>query len=210
MVRRPAVADHRWMILNAASGRRGWDVGLARADCARQGLPEHRLPAAALASAQRRARHRVLPFLRRGQLLAPDVRAVRLGLLRPDPETRKNRYAAPLQATTEQLRGLLLTLIQLAENEVLRDEGEAYARELDDAGADVTNVRYNSTIHDFALLNALLDVPQHWHGHTARRHRPRLPPPLTSWLGGPLTSRRTTGATTEQIRIGHRGEIMTP
>jgi hypothetical protein len=59
----------------------------------------------------------------------------------------------------EQLRGLLLTLIQLAENEVLRDEGEAYARELDDAGADVTNVRYNGTIHDFALLNALLDVP---------------------------------------------------
>jgi acetyl esterase/lipase len=77
----------------------------------------------------------------------------------PDPETRKHRYAAPLLATTEQLRGLPPTLIQTSANDVLRDEGEAYARQLDDAGVDVTNVRYNGTIHDFALLNALVDVP---------------------------------------------------
>jgi acetyl esterase len=77
----------------------------------------------------------------------------------PDPETREHRYAAPLRATTEQLRGLPPTLIQTAENDVLRDEGEAYARKLDEAGVDVTNVRYNGAIHDFALLNALLDVP---------------------------------------------------
>lgn len=62
----------------------------------------------------------------------------------PDPETRKNRYAAPLQTTTEQLRGPPPTLIQTAENDELRDEGEAYARKFDDAGADVTNVRYLS------------------------------------------------------------------
>lgn len=77
----------------------------------------------------------------------------------PDAETRLHRYAAPLRATTEQLRGLPPTLIQTAENDVLRDEGEAYARKLDEAGVDVTNVRYNGAIHDFALLNALLDVP---------------------------------------------------
>jgi acetyl esterase/lipase len=77
----------------------------------------------------------------------------------PDRETRKHRYAAPLLATTEQLRGLPPTLIQTSANDVLRDEGEAYARQLDDAGVDVTNVRYNGTIHDFALLNALVDVP---------------------------------------------------
>jgi len=77
----------------------------------------------------------------------------------PDPETRKHGYAAPLPATTEQLRGVPPTRIQTAENDVLRDEGEAYARKLDDAGVDVTNVRYNGTIHDFGLLNALLDVP---------------------------------------------------
>jgi acetyl esterase len=77
----------------------------------------------------------------------------------PDPETREQRYAAPLKATTEQLRGLPPTLIQTAENDVLRDEGEAYARLLDEAGVDVTSVRYNGAIHDFALLNALRDVP---------------------------------------------------
>jgi acetyl esterase len=77
----------------------------------------------------------------------------------PDPETRKHRYAAPLRATPEQLRGLPPTLIQTAENDVLRDEGEAYARMLDEAGVDVTSVRYNGAIHDFALLNALRDVP---------------------------------------------------
>ena len=42
---------------------------------------------------------------------------------------------------------------------MLRDEGEAYARRLDEAGVDVTCVRYNGTIHDFGLLNALRDVP---------------------------------------------------
>jgi acetyl esterase len=77
----------------------------------------------------------------------------------PDQETRLHRYASPLRATTEQLRGLPPTLIQTAENDVLRDEGEAYARKLDEAGVDVTNVRYNGAIHDFALLNALRDVP---------------------------------------------------
>jgi acetyl esterase len=77
----------------------------------------------------------------------------------PDAEDRRHRYAAPLQATIEQLRGLPPTLIQTAENDVLRDEGEAYARRLDEAGVDVTCVRYNGAIHDFALLNALRDVP---------------------------------------------------
>jgi acetyl esterase len=77
----------------------------------------------------------------------------------PDAETRRHRYAAPLQATIEQLRGLPPTLIQTAENDVLRDEGEAYARKLDEAGVEVTCVRYNGAIHDFALLNALRDVP---------------------------------------------------
>ena len=42
---------------------------------------------------------------------------------------------------------------------MLRDEGEAYAGKLDEAGVDVTWVRYNGAIHDFALLNALREVP---------------------------------------------------
>lgn len=71
------------------------------------------------------------------------------------PAQRKEIFAAPLQATAEELRGLPPTLIQTAENDVLRDEGEAYARKLDAAGVPVTATRYLGMIHDFGLLNAL-------------------------------------------------------
>jgi acetyl esterase/lipase len=42
-----------------------------------------------------------------------------------------------------------------AENEVLRDEGEAYGRKLTEAGVKVTAVRCLQTIHDFAMLNPI-------------------------------------------------------
>lgn len=72
---------------------------------------------------------------------------------------RNNILASPLRATTDQLKGLPPTLIQTAELDVLRDEGEAYGRKLDAAGVDVTVTRYNGLIHDYGLLNALSDVP---------------------------------------------------
>ena len=46
-----------------------------------------------------------------------------------------------------------------AENDPFRDEGEAYARRLKEAGVAVTATRYNGTIHDFVLLNGIRDVP---------------------------------------------------
>ena len=76
------------------------------------------------------------------------------------PSERKEIYASPLQATVEQLKGLPPALIQVAENDILRDEGEAYGRKLDTAGVDVTTVRYNGVIHDFGLLNGLAEIPQ--------------------------------------------------
>jgi acetyl esterase/lipase len=76
-----------------------------------------------------------------------------------DQNQRKEIYASPLRATIEQLQGLPPALIQVAENDVLRDEGEAYGRKLDQAGVPVTLVRYDGTIHDFGLLNALADLP---------------------------------------------------
>lgn len=77
----------------------------------------------------------------------------------PDPEKRKDIYASPLQASTEELKGLPPLLIQVAENDVLRDEGEAYGRKVDEAGGTVTTIRYNGMIHDFGLLNGLAEVP---------------------------------------------------
>jgi acetyl esterase len=76
-----------------------------------------------------------------------------------DPRQRQEIYASPLQATPDQLRGLPPTLIQVAENDILRDEGEAYGRKLDEAGVAVTTVRYNGMIHDFGLLNGLAHLP---------------------------------------------------
>lgn len=76
-----------------------------------------------------------------------------------DPIKRKEIYASPLQASVEQLRGLPPALIQVAGNDVLRDEGEAYGRKLDEAGVPVSVVRYNGTIHDFGLLNGLSELP---------------------------------------------------
>ena len=77
-----------------------------------------------------------------------------------DPEKRNDIYASPLNATIEQLQGLPPALIQVAENDVLRDGGEAYGRKLDQAGVKVTTVRYNGVIHDFGLLNGLAEIPQ--------------------------------------------------
>jgi acetyl esterase len=74
-----------------------------------------------------------------------------------DSSRRDEIYASPLRASTEQLKGLPPALIQVAQFDVLRDEGEAYGRKLDAAGNDVTTTRYNGTIHDFGLLNALAD-----------------------------------------------------
>lgn len=77
----------------------------------------------------------------------------------PDKKTRKEIYASPLNATLEQLKGLPPALIQTAENDVLRDEGEAYARKLDEAGVKVTLTRYGGLIHDYGLLNPLAEIP---------------------------------------------------
>jgi len=76
-----------------------------------------------------------------------------------DPKQRKEITASPLQATVEQLRGLPPALIQVAESDILRDEGEAYGHKLDEAGVKVTTVRYDGMIHDFGLLNALAEEP---------------------------------------------------
>ncbi len=78
----------------------------------------------------------------------------------PDKNSRKELAASPLQASMDQLKKLPPALIITAECDVLRDEGEAYAHKLMEAGVDVTAVRYLGIIHDFVMLNALSETAQ--------------------------------------------------
>jgi acetyl esterase len=72
---------------------------------------------------------------------------------------RKEPTVSPLHASIEQLSGLPPGLIVNGENDVLCDEGEAYALKLLQAGVPVTAVRYHGTIHDFVMLNAITNDP---------------------------------------------------
>ena len=77
----------------------------------------------------------------------------------PSLAQRREVYALPLQASIEQLRDLPPAHIQIAGNDVLRDEGLAYARKLDAAGVEVTLVCYDGMIHDYGMLNHLSRIP---------------------------------------------------
>jgi acetyl esterase len=70
-------------------------------------------------------------------------------------EERALITVSPLRATTEQLEGFPPTLVINAEADVLRDEGEAFAGKLREAGVVVTQVRYAAITHDFVMINSL-------------------------------------------------------
>ena len=72
-----------------------------------------------------------------------------------DEKERAQITASPLKAMLEDLKGLPSAMILNGEADVLRDEGEAYARKLRDAGVEVTQVRFQGMIHDFVMVNSL-------------------------------------------------------
>lgn len=77
----------------------------------------------------------------------------------PLPSSRKEAEAFPINATATQLEGLPSAVVITAEADMLRDQGEVYARKLMQAGVTVAATRYNGTIHDFVMLNALAETP---------------------------------------------------
>ncbi|WP_326575715.1 alpha/beta hydrolase [Streptomyces sp. NBC_00481] len=75
-----------------------------------------------------------------------------------DEAERAQITASPLRASVEQLKDLPPALVITGEADVLRDEGEAYANKLREAGVPVTAVRFQGIIHDFVMLNALRET----------------------------------------------------
>jgi acetyl esterase/lipase len=103
-------------------------------------------------------------------------------VLGPVSARRLQARRHPRLADQRQLRatqGSPQTLLFVDENDVLRDEGEAYGRKLAPAGVTVTSVRYNGTIHDFMLLNPIANTP------AVRRSGVRL---STQGLRGPMSA----------------------
>lgn len=95
-----------------------------------------------------------------GRFLARAFMKYGWDLYAPDAATRDNPYVSPLRASLQELNGLPPALVITSENDPLRDEGEAYARKLKEAGVSVIATRYNGMIHDFVLLNGILTDPE--------------------------------------------------
>jgi acetyl esterase len=76
----------------------------------------------------------------------------------PGQDVRRESTVSPLRATVEELAGLPPALVIVDENDVLRDQGEAYAAKLREADVPTACVRFNGTMHDFMMLNALRDT----------------------------------------------------
>jgi alpha/beta hydrolase fold len=77
----------------------------------------------------------------------------------PSGSARDGTHIGFRQHSRKTHRNEQFKLLITSENDVLRDEGEAYARRLADAFVRVTCTRYIGTIHDFVMLNAIADTP---------------------------------------------------
>ena len=76
----------------------------------------------------------------------------------PKEAARYEAFASLVNAESDALVGLPAAFVLTIENDVLRDEGEAYANKLMQAGCEVVAVRYKGTIHDFMMLDGLMQT----------------------------------------------------
>lgn len=95
----------------------------------------------------------ILCPLRRGALSYGAVDEMDVRPIYDRRRAREEILLSPVNASREELFGLPPTLIAVAENDILRDEGEAMGRRLDEAGVETTTVRFNGVIHDWGMLN---------------------------------------------------------
>ncbi len=66
---------------------------------------------------------------------------------------------SPLNYSADELTDLPPALVITDANDVLRDEGEAFASKLTLAGVETQSTRYDFTTHDFVMLNAYAQTP---------------------------------------------------
>lgn len=78
----------------------------------------------------------------------------------PHLRMKKMLNLSVLSISSQELSQFPPTLIQVSENDILRDEGEMMGDKLMNAGCDASTIRYNGVIHDWGFLNQLKDLPQ--------------------------------------------------
>jgi acetyl esterase len=78
----------------------------------------------------------------------------------PDAEMRAQPLASPVRATRDELKHLPPALVITAECDVLRDEGETFARKLADAGVPTSAVRFGGVLHGFMVIDQLANERQ--------------------------------------------------
>lgn len=77
----------------------------------------------------------------------------------PNKDLYDDIHVSPMRITPAQLSGLPPALIEVAENDILRDGGEELGRKLDLAGVPCTTLRYDGVTHDWGLLNGFANLP---------------------------------------------------
>ena len=75
----------------------------------------------------------------------------------PEEGLRSESTVSPLRATLDELGGLPPALVIVDENDVIRDQGEAYATKLRQVDVPTASVRFNGAMHDFMMLAVLRD-----------------------------------------------------
>lgn len=87
----------------------------------------------------------------------------------PAPDAGTDPLASPWHAAD--LRGLPPAFIMTAEYDMLRTEGEAYARRLADAGVPATARRYAGALHGTSMLTRTWEPAREWQRDAARALR---------------------------------------